>query len=140
ETEKYKTNGIKFAYNQLGGYDNFTTTINKLIVEPQALELLDLSFNELSTIDPVLLDFPNLKILCLQGNNISDLHEIDKLAALPNLHTISLQGNPIEDDDHFKCYTTSKLLHLKKFNSAPLTKQDKACSHQHQGKSKKKAK
>lgn len=74
----------------------------------------------------VILDYPNLKILNLEGNAIEKLSEIDKLAALPNLQSITVQGNPIESVEGYKNYILARLLQLKKFNSAPITKQDRA--------------
>jgi len=75
----------------------------------------------------VIVNYPSLKILNLEGNNIEKLSEIDKLARLPNLQSISIQGNPkIEDIDGYKNYILARLQQLKKFNSAPITKQDRA--------------
>lgn len=73
----------------------------------------------------VILEYPNIKILNLEGNLIEKLSEIDKLAALPNLQSITIQGNPIESIEGYKNYILARLLQLKRFNSAPITKQDR---------------
>ncbi|XP_031563465.1 leucine-rich repeat-containing protein 51-like [Actinia tenebrosa] len=126
ETGKYKTNGIKFSYNQLSSYEDLNTVLDSLLVDPKSLEWLDISYNDFTSVDKVILDYPNLKILNLEGNSIEKLSELDKLAALPNLQSITIQGNPIESTQGYKNYILARLPHLKKFNSAPITKQDKA--------------
>ena len=59
------------------------------------MTLLDLSFNQLTTIDDVILRYPKLSALYLHANKISDISQVAKLAALP-LRALTLQANPME--------------------------------------------
>ena len=45
----------------------------------------------------ILLEYKNIGILYLHGNEIQDLKQIEKLAALPNLKKLTLHGNPIAE-------------------------------------------
>jgi Leucine-rich repeat (LRR) protein len=60
------------------------------------LQWIDLSYNHLTQIEPELLNFPQIKVLYLHGNAISNLEECRKLQNLTNLQTLTLYGNPIE--------------------------------------------
>ncbi len=44
----------------------------------------------------VLCDFRSLQILYLQGNQIKDLHQVDKLSGMPKLRKLNLHGNPVD--------------------------------------------
>jgi len=46
----------------------------------------------------IILDFPDLQILYLHGNAISDMKEVEKLTMLKNLKKLSLHGNPLENE------------------------------------------
>lgn len=62
----------------------------------------------------------------MEGNDIEKLSELDKLANLPQLQSLSIQGNEkIESISGYKNYVIARLQQLKKFNSAPITKQDR---------------
>ncbi|XP_033744044.1 leucine-rich repeat-containing protein 51-like [Pecten maximus] len=84
-----------------------------------------MSFNELSIIDPVIMDLENLQILYYHGNQISDLKEIDKLQNLKNLRKLTLHGNAIENDKMYKQYILSMLPHLEYLDFSLITKGDR---------------
>lgn len=44
----------------------------------------------------VLLEFPELQILYLHGNQIGDVKEVAKLSGLTKLRKVTLHGNPLE--------------------------------------------
>jgi len=141
--KKRKTNAIRLSNNVLTEWGNFSTIIEKIVENPMDLEWIDLSFNDLGTIDETILSYPNLKVLYLHGNGLEKLSEVDKLAGLPNLRTLTLHGNPIEDPRKgYKQYVLSKLPNLKTFDFSGVTKTDRACadtwSHMSKGKKKKK--
>ena len=71
--------------------------MNELFDYPEELAFLDLSFNRLTSIDDVILQYPKLTVLYLHQNKITDLHEVSKLAKLTNLRSLTLNGNPIEE-------------------------------------------
>lgn len=69
-----------------------------------ALGWLDLSFNEIGEIGEEIASFPNLKILYLHGNNVSDINDVRKLTGLRNLRSFTLHGNPVENIPYYRGY------------------------------------
>ncbi|XP_054754224.1 leucine-rich repeat-containing protein 51-like [Lytechinus pictus] len=120
---KFRSTSLKFNNNKLADLEGLEKAVD-LLESPSDLEFLDLSFNEILKLDNDILQYPKLKILYLHGNMISKLEEINKLAALPNLYNLAIHGNPIENEPEFRPYILSHLPHLKKLNSAPITKAD----------------
>jgi len=59
------------------------------------LQFLDLSHNQLDTIDEVLLMYPNLSVLYLHGNRIVNSSQFRKLAYLTKLQKLTLHGNSV---------------------------------------------
>ncbi|KAI8798777.1 leucine-rich repeat-containing protein 51 [Biomphalaria glabrata] len=92
---------------------------------PLNISWIDLSFNFLPNIDPVLTQFENLKILYLHGNEISDLKEINKLASCPKLTKLTLHGNAIENIKGYRFFVLAALPNLVNFDFSIVTKGDK---------------
>lgn len=89
--------GIRLSYNELTSLKGFAEALD-LVLGPdsrQTLTWLDLSHNQLPTIDEVLTTYPNLTHLYLHGNQISSIHEVKKLCALEKLQKLTLHGNPL---------------------------------------------
>ena len=102
------------------------------IVSP--LEVLLLGFNKVSNVDGLgLQQFPRLRVLHLQSNNLTSLHglsacpslrelvlnknrirqlEADSLAGLPNLHELHMQENGVRSLVHFGGLSSLQSLHL----------------------------
>ena len=53
ESGHYKSNTVRFCYNAISDYENFTSTLEHFLENPLELAWLDLSFNDLSVIDKV---------------------------------------------------------------------------------------
>uniref|UniRef100_A0A8C3K4U3 Leucine-rich repeat-containing protein 51 n=1 Tax=Calidris pygmaea TaxID=425635 RepID=A0A8C3K4U3_9CHAR len=115
---------LRLNNNSLGGLGGLTPTLEKLLVPPTQLRWLDLSFNHLTTIDPVLTTFRALRSLQLHGNNISSLAEVDKLGVLPQLRRLTLHGNPMEEQRGYRSYVLSLLPHLTTLDFSGVTKQE----------------
>ncbi|KAJ3397385.1 Leucine-rich repeat-containing protein 51 [Lobulomyces angularis] len=92
---------IKLSNNRLSSLENLYNVLSSLLDVPEDITWMDLSFNQLTTIDEVLLKFPNLSSLNLHANSIRSITEIDKLTALKNLKHLTLHGNPIEMQKKF---------------------------------------
>ncbi|XP_020601344.1 leucine-rich repeat-containing protein 51-like [Orbicella faveolata] len=125
ESGHYKSNMVRFCYNAISDYECLPSTLEHFLENPLELAWLDLSFNDLSSIDKVLLQYPKLKILYLHSNAIEKLSEIDKLAALPELISITLHGNPIESIPGYKQHIISTLPKLKTLDFIPITNQNR---------------
>ena len=50
---KKKSNSLRLCYNKLSNTDGFSAAVGELIEDPQNLKWLDLSFNNITKIDPV---------------------------------------------------------------------------------------
>uniref|UniRef100_A0A8C6Q9D1 Leucine-rich repeat-containing protein 51 n=1 Tax=Nannospalax galili TaxID=1026970 RepID=A0A8C6Q9D1_NANGA len=101
------------------------TGLRPLLEHPENLAWLDLSFNDLTSIDPVLMTFFNLSVLYLHGNSIHRLGEVNKLAVLPCLRSLTLHGNPIEEEKGYRQYVLCNLPRVTTFDFSGVTKADR---------------
>ncbi|XP_064636129.1 leucine-rich repeat-containing protein 51-like [Lineus longissimus] len=124
EKPKSKSHGIKLNNNSIGDLGTLLTTVETLFENPEGVYLVDLSFNEVATVDH-LLHLPQLRSLYLHSNNITDLKEVDKLATLKHLTKLTLHGNPIESIKDYRCYVLAKLPQLKQFDFSQITTKDR---------------
>ncbi|CAH2225928.1 leucine-rich repeat-containing 51-like isoform X1 [Pelobates cultripes] len=99
---KLLSQALRLNNNILTDLQGFGETMEKLLSDSSQLSWIDLSFNDLSTIDPVLTTYLQLSVLNLHGNSIRQLSEVDKLACLPNLKSLTLHGNPIETEKGYR--------------------------------------
>lgn len=125
---KRRTNAIRLSNNVLTDWNDFSETIEKLISNPDGIEWIDLSFNDMVTIDKCILQYRNLKVLYLHGNAIEKINEVDKLVNLPHLKSLTIHGNPIEEQKGYRQYVLSRIPQLKNFDFSGVTKSDRACS------------
>lgn len=87
-------NGIKLSYNELSNVKGLVAAIEGVIDNAVTnLQMLDLSHNQLTTIDPEICQFTQLRVLYLHGNLITNINEVKKLSKLPNLKILTLHGN-----------------------------------------------
>ncbi|EDV25042.1 Leucine-rich repeat-containing protein 51 [Trichoplax sp. H2] len=121
---KHHTNSLRINNNYVKNFDGFPEVVEKLLDKPNGLSWLDLSFNSITKIDKVLLNYPCIKVLYLHGNKIEDIEEIDKLASLTELKSIALHGNPIVDVQGYRNYVLSLLPNLRQLDFSAVTKQD----------------
>ncbi|XP_020823501.1 leucine-rich repeat-containing protein 51 isoform X3 [Phascolarctos cinereus] len=108
---KSLTQALRINNNVLNDLNDFTQTLSQLLEQPQNLAWIDLSFNDLANIDPVLTTFSNLSVLYLHGNCIHHLPEVDKLSSLPKLRSLTLHGNPIEEEKGYRLYLIASVFH-----------------------------
>uniref|UniRef100_F7CZP1 Leucine-rich repeat-containing protein 51 n=1 Tax=Ornithorhynchus anatinus TaxID=9258 RepID=F7CZP1_ORNAN len=123
---KALTQALRLNNNALSDMNDLSQTLTQLLERPQDLAWIDLSFNDLSNIDPILTAYSNLSIIYLHGNCIQRLGEVDKLAALPLLRSLTLHGNPIQEQKGYRQYVLSALPHLTTFDFSGVTGQDRA--------------
>ena len=92
--KKYIFNSMKEMILSNGVFKNKTIKIIKNF-EIKNIELIDLSFNNLKSLDFIdSVQWPELNTLLLNGNNIS---EIEKLSKFPKLKSIEIKDNLISD-------------------------------------------
>lgn len=122
---KYSSKALRLSNNAISDFDNFTVGLEAIIEHPLALEWIDLSFNDLTKISDILLEYKNLKLLYLHANYIDDLRSINKLAALPNLKTLTLHGNIIEEKKGYRQYVITTLPQIQYLDFSRITKADR---------------
>ncbi|XP_075054458.1 leucine-rich repeat-containing protein 51 [Mixophyes fleayi] len=125
ENGKLLSQALRLNNNTLTDLHGFGEMVETLFSEPSRLCWIDLSFNDLPNIDPVLTTYRHLSVLNLHGNSIGQLGQVDKLAALPNLKSLTLHGNPIEAEKGYRSYILSVLTNLKTLDFSAVTKEDR---------------
>ncbi|XP_036924482.1 leucine-rich repeat-containing protein 51 isoform X3 [Sturnira hondurensis] len=122
---KSLTQALWLNNNVLNELKDFNQVISQLLEYPGNLAWIDLSFNDLTSIDPVLTTFFNLSVLYLHGNSIQRLGEVNKLAILPRLRSLTLHGNPIEEEKGYRQYVLCTLPRITTFDFSGVTKADR---------------
>jgi Leucine-rich repeat (LRR) protein len=106
-----QTNSIRLNNNFLTTLKEFPQALSDVLSQPMKLVFLDLSWNQLEKIEPVLLQYEQLKALYLHGNRIAKLPQVDKLKGLPQIRSLTLNGNPIECNSCYRLYVVGMLQH-----------------------------
>ncbi|KAJ0060464.1 hypothetical protein NL108_011893, partial [Boleophthalmus pectinirostris] len=125
---KYHSRVVRLSNNSISDLTGISFLLGHLLSRPSQLGWLDLSFNKLERIDPVLCGMRELRVLYLHGNSIWNLSEVDKLGQLPYLHTITLHGNAIETTKGYRCHVIAVLPHLKTMDFSAVTKEERVLS------------
>jgi len=123
--EKYSSKSIKLNNNHLQELPDLMDVISEVILKPADITWIDLSFNQLSHIDPVLCEFPCLNILYLHANKIEEISEVDKLHNIRSLRKLAVHGNTIENVPHYRAYVLSKVPQLINLDMSTVTKSDR---------------
>ncbi|XP_061074109.1 leucine rich repeat containing 51 isoform X2 [Conger conger] len=124
EEQKFCTQALRLNNNKIKDLTGFSDAITTLLSEPFQLAWVDLSYNLIPRIDPVLTELPELRVLYLHGNKIAKLSEVDKLGVLPCLHTLTLHGNAVENEKGYRGYLIKMLPHLKSIDFCTVTKEE----------------
>ncbi|NP_001268958.1 leucine rich repeat containing 51 isoform X1 [Octodon degus] len=122
---KSLTQSLWLNNNVLSDLRDFTQVVSQLLEHPENLAWIDLSFNDLTSIDPVLTTVFNLSVLYLHGNSIQRLGEVNKLAVLPRLRSLTLHGNPIEEEKGYRQYVLCSVPRITTFDFSGVTKSDR---------------
>ncbi|CAL8072866.1 unnamed protein product [Orchesella dallaii] len=128
--ERYKTSSLRLSYNVIDTIEGLINVLYKILDGgPFGLCWLDLSFNTISKIDEdTLSQLPNLKILYLHGNALTDMTEIPNLRCLKNLVALTLHGNPVEEETGYRISVLFYLPWLKHLDFVAVAKSDMANS------------
>uniref|UniRef100_A0A8C9DLC5 Transmembrane O-methyltransferase n=1 Tax=Prolemur simus TaxID=1328070 RepID=A0A8C9DLC5_PROSS len=122
---KSLTQSLWLNNNVLNDLKDFSQVVSQLLEYPQNLAWIDLSFNDLTSIDPVLTTFFNLSVIYLHGNSIHRLGEVNKLAVLPRLRSLTLHGNPMEEEKGYRHYVLCTLPRITTLDFSGVTKADR---------------
>jgi len=123
--EKYPAKCIKLNNNHLQDMKGLQDVFEQVLLNPTSVTWIDLSFNELTHIDPALSEFKQLQILYLHGNRIDDISEVDKLSSVTSLKKLALHGNSIENVKNYRSYVISRLPSLISLDMSLVTRADR---------------
>jgi Leucine-rich repeat (LRR) protein len=116
------TTAVKLNNNLLESVTGLPEALETCMSSPLVtLQWLDLSFNQLQGIEPILLRFLSLKALYLHGNCIRTLPSVERLKKLPKLLILTLNGNPIESSKIYRPYIIGSLPGLRALDHATIT-------------------
>ncbi|XP_046421756.1 leucine-rich repeat-containing protein 51-like [Neodiprion fabricii] len=119
-SQRFLTSSLWLSNNLLSSMSGLENLVNRILVEPSSLAWLDLSFNNISEIDDEITKFPNLKIIYMHGNAISNLNTVPKLRKLCKLRNLTLHGNPIESVPSYRSFILTVLPQLVNLDFAPV--------------------
>ncbi|XP_061185229.1 leucine-rich repeat-containing protein 51-like [Saccostrea echinata] len=125
EDGKSTSRCLRLNNNSLQSIERLGEVINAKFENPKNIAWIDLSFNELTTVDPVLLEFTELQILYLHGNQIADIKEVAKLSALKKLRKLTTHGNPLEKAKGYKFQILAMIPQLQAIDFSRVTKCDR---------------
>eukprot|EP00929_Paragymnodinium_shiwhaense_P103124 TRINITY_DN6640_c0_g1_i1.p1 TRINITY_DN6640_c0_g1~~TRINITY_DN6640_c0_g1_i1.p1 ORF type:complete len:261 (+),score=53.00 TRINITY_DN6640_c0_g1_i1:73-855(+) len=121
------TTAVKLNNNLLETAQGLPEALSLCMANPMvALQWLDLSFNQLVTVEDSLLKFQNLKALYLHGNCLKSLQACERLKKLPKLLILTLNGNPIESSKIYRPYIIGALPNLRALDHSTVTEDETA--------------
>mmetsp|Transcript_81589 Transcript_81589/g.205302 ORF Transcript_81589/g.205302 Transcript_81589/m.205302 type:complete len:259 (+) Transcript_81589:77-853(+) len=119
------TTAVKLNNNMLatvsGLQQSLEFVMNSVVMN---LQWIDLSFNQLVTVEPELLRFLNLKALYLHGNCIKSLSSVDRLKKLPKLISLTMNGNPVDSTRIYRVYVIGSLPNLRSLDHSTITQDE----------------
>ncbi len=115
---------MKLSNNGIASVADWHATLAQVIDDPSAVSWVDLSFNKLTTVDPVLTALP-LTTLYLHANAIGKLSDVEKLKSLTKLRSLTLHGNPVEEHKHYRPYIIALLPNLRTLDFTAITPADR---------------
>jgi len=122
---KKVTTCVKLNNNMLESVNGLPQALETAMPAPlHNLQWLDMSFNQLTTVEPELLKFTNLKALYLHGNVIRKLPAVERLRKLPKLLSLTLNGNPIESKKIYRCFVIGALTQLRSLDHSTITEEE----------------
>nr|CEL70942.1 TPA: leucine rich repeat protein, putative [Neospora caninum Liverpool] len=98
---KLTVTAVRLCNNQLSSLEELIPSLCRIMPYPEKnLQWLDLAFNQLKVIDPVVQQLSNLRTLYLHCNLIASYASLLPLKGIRKLRTLTLMGNPLERDDY----------------------------------------
>jgi len=124
------TLAVKLNNNSIDSITDLPQALEFVMDDPlRNLMWIDLSFNQLHTIQAELLVFKQMKALYLHGNHIKSLPSVERLRRLPKLISLTLNGNPIECFPFYRRYVVGALPDLRTLDHSTITDDEVAGAH-----------
>jgi len=116
------TLAVKLNNNMIDSITDLPQALEFVMDDPlRNLQWIDLSFNQLATIQVELLEFKQMKALYLHGNHIKSLPSVERLRRLQKLISLTLNGNPIECFPFYRRYVVGALPDLRTLDHSTIT-------------------
>lgn len=126
-----KTIAVRLDNNSIENLTDLPPALDFMMENPLTnLQFIDLSFNLLTRIDPLLTKYTNLKVVYLHGNKIKNLPSVERLKSLPKLISLTLNGNPIEAFKTYRCFVVGCLPNLRSLDHATITDDELEGAHE----------
>ncbi|KAK9745171.1 Male sterility protein [Popillia japonica] len=138
QNHRFLTKAVWINNNKLTNVANLDVFLNSILEYPEKLGWLDLSFNYITHLDPILLKYTALKIIYLHGpillkytalkiiylhgNKLDNFDEIKLLQGFPNLRSLTLHGNPISDIGSYRMSVLNTLPQLVNLDFTPASR------------------
>ncbi|KAM9336654.1 leucine-rich repeat-containing protein 51-like [Symphorus nematophorus] len=126
---KYPSRTLRLSNNNIQHLICLQEVASHFLAQPSRLGCLDLSFNKIPCIDPVLCELSELRVLYLHGNAIWNLSEVDQLGKLQYLHTITLHGNNIAIHKGYRKHVIAALPKLKHMDFSAVTTDERVLAN-----------
>jgi hypothetical protein len=122
------SSSLRLSNNELCSLEALPECLEPVLLLPHKLQWLDLSFNQISHIEPIASACPSLRLLYLHVNAVTEPRQLDALSQLAHLHTLTLHGNEVENAPNYRFRLASNLPTLKNLDFSALTivEKDKA--------------
>ncbi|KAH0786078.1 Leucine-rich repeat-containing protein 51 [Histomonas meleagridis] len=127
--DKVIVNCLRVNNNKISSWINFLSTLRSMpVIDLNNIAWIDLSFNQLQSIESSICKLKNLQMLHLHGNQIHDIRDVTKLTELTQLRDLTLHGNPIEERGRgkYRNFIIGTLPHLRSLDFTSLTERDKS--------------
>lgn len=119
------TIAVKLNNNSIDTITDLPVALESAMDDPlRNLQWIDLSFNQLTTIEPALLQFTQMKALYLHGNRIKALQSVERLRQLKLLISLTLNGNPIESTKCYRAFVIGALDNLRTLDHTSITEDE----------------
>jgi len=124
------TIAMKLNNNQIETLSYLPQSLDAVMDDPLCnLQWIDLSWNCLTTVEPALTQYTNLKAIYLHGNKIKNLPSVTRLRKLPKLMSLTLNGNPIEACRIYRRFVIGALPNLRKIDHSTITDDELEASY-----------
>ncbi|XP_034415206.1 leucine-rich repeat-containing protein 51-like [Cyclopterus lumpus] len=126
---EYLSRSLCLSNNSISNLIDLEYICEHFLAEPWNIGWLDLSFNKITCIEPVLCELRELRVLYLHGNAIWELSEVDKLKELQYLHNITLHGNVIGKSSKYRKHVICTLPQLKMIDFSAVTPDERVLAN-----------
>lgn len=122
---KFVTSSVWLNNNHIETTAAASAMVTSVVEVPLQLAWLDLSFNQIYDIDDSLLQFPNLKIVYLHGNQVQNVSSVSMLQGLQGLRTLTLHGNPLTTIPHYRSCIVHMLPAVTNLDFSPIMESER---------------